>query len=384
MSIVEEKAKEEQPKISDANAKILSNFFRFLTSLERTLERLARQRWYSEKQYSEIYFEIISAILFLRTWAEDYKIYSGLEIFQNFLTNFITGVADQISILIETSHHSPGKKKDSKTLRQRQQAEIQRSIKKMIDHLIIFSGELKEPDTLINQEIKIALAESFEKSLLKAQENHHRKVKLSQRGEKSFIFPWDDPQKYHALVEDKNRFRSDVVEKLKNFQHDTGHKPNCKCRGIYKMKGFRKKPRKTVMPGGHKEEFRIRMVECSDCGQRFSLLPSFIPREKHFSIDMIGIVLRGIVLFSQSLNGALENSEMCGRKIKSRQTLLNWIQWAGQLHPATLLVRCGAECQGYFQEDEGFEKEPGLRTYTVVMSDPETQFLAHGLCRSCR
>ena len=131
------------------------------------------------------------------------------------------------------------------------------------------------------------------------------------------------------------------------------------------------------MPGGHKEEFRIRMVECSDCGQKFSLLPSFIPREKHFSIDMIGIVLRSITLFSQSLNGALENSEMCGRKIKSRQTLLNWIRWAGQLHPATLLVRCGAECQGYFQEDEGFEKEPGLRTYTVVMSDPETQLVWH-------
>ena len=114
MSIVEEKAKEKQPKISDANAKILSNFFRCLTSLERTLERLVRQRWYSEKQYPEIYFEIISAILFLRTWAEDYKIYSGLEIFQNFLTNFMTGVADQISILIETSRHSPGKKRTQK------------------------------------------------------------------------------------------------------------------------------------------------------------------------------------------------------------------------------------------------------------------------------
>ena len=83
MSIVEEKSQEEQPKISDTNANILSNFFRCLTALERTLE--ARQRCYSEKQYPEIYFEVISAILFLRTWAEDYKIDSGLEIFQNFL-----------------------------------------------------------------------------------------------------------------------------------------------------------------------------------------------------------------------------------------------------------------------------------------------------------
>jgi len=36
-----------------------------------------------------------------------------------------------------------------------------------------------------------------------------------------------------------------------------------------------------------------------------------------------------------------------------------------------------AECQGYFQEDEGFEKEPGLRTYTVVMPDPKTQLVWH-------
>ena len=88
MSIVEEKTQEEQPKISDANAKILSNFFRCLTSLEKTLERLARQRWYSEKQYPEIYFEVISAILFLRTWAEDYKIHSGLEFFDKFYSRY--------------------------------------------------------------------------------------------------------------------------------------------------------------------------------------------------------------------------------------------------------------------------------------------------------
>ena len=45
------------------------------------------------------------------------------------------------------------------------------------------------------------------------------------------------------------------------------------------------------MPGGHEEEFPIRMVECLTCHERFSLLPSFLPREKHFCIDMIGSVL---------------------------------------------------------------------------------------------
>ena len=377
MSIVKEKLQHEQQKISDENAQVLSNFFRCLTMLEKTLERLARQRWYGKKQYPEIYFEILSTISWLRTWAKDYKVFSGIQTFQESMAIFIAGIADQVSILIETSQYSPGKKKEKKTLRQKQQSSIQRSIREMLDHLIEYADKLEEPDTQINDEIKKALAESLEKSLLRAQQERHRKIILSQRGRKSFVFPWQDLQKYHDLVEDKNRFRREVVENLKHYQQDSAHKPGCKCRGIYNMKGFRKCPRKIVVPGGHKEEFRIRMVECSDCGQKFSLLPSFIPREKHFSIDIIGTVLRSMLLFSQSLNGALENTALCGRKIRSRQTLLNWIKWAGKIHPATLLAKCGAECQGYFQEDEGFEKEPGLRTYTVVMSDPKTHLVWH-------
>jgi hypothetical protein len=124
MSIVEKKFQDEQQKISDENAKVLNNFFRCLTMLEKTLERLARQRWYGKNQYPEIYFEIMSTICWLRTWTTDYKVFSGIHIFQESLAIFVTGIADQVSILIETSHSSPGKKKEKKTLRQKQQASI--------------------------------------------------------------------------------------------------------------------------------------------------------------------------------------------------------------------------------------------------------------------
>ena len=77
MSIVEKNFQDEQQKISDENAKVLSNFFRCLTMLEKTLERLARQRWYGKNQYPEIYFEIMSTICWLRTWATDYKVFSS-------------------------------------------------------------------------------------------------------------------------------------------------------------------------------------------------------------------------------------------------------------------------------------------------------------------
>lgn len=378
MKVIEDKSQDKDQNKSVVNCDILSNFFRCLSMLEKTLERLARQRWHDEKQYPQIYFDLLFTIAWTRTWIENYKIYSDFQIFQDSLMIHIANITDQISTFIETSHFAPGKKKSKKTRRKKQQAEIQRSINLMLDHLIKYPGQFEKSDTQIGDSMKKALAESFEKSFREAQKKRRQhEVVLSQRGEKSFIFPWEAPMTYHELVEDPNRFRKEVVNNLKHYQHDSGHKSECKCRGSYKMKGFRNRPRKTVVPGGHKEAFRIRMVECSDCGQRFSLLPSFIPREKHYAIDIIGNVIRGIVLFGESLSAAFEKTEICGRKLKSRQTVLNWLQWAGNVHPATLLSRCNAECRGYFQEDEGFEKEPGLRTYTVVMSDPETQLVWH-------
>jgi len=37
----------------------------------------------------------------------------------------------------------------------------------------------------------------------------------------------------------------------------------------------------------------------------------------------------------------------------------------------------GAQSNGYFQEDEGFQKEPCLRTYITAIVDSETQAVWH-------
>jgi len=54
------------------------------------------------------YTQIISTICWLRTWAKDYKVFSGIHIFQEYLALFVTGIADQVVVLIETSAYSPG------------------------------------------------------------------------------------------------------------------------------------------------------------------------------------------------------------------------------------------------------------------------------------
>ncbi|ETR65017.1 MAG: hypothetical protein OMM_14948, partial [Candidatus Magnetoglobus multicellularis str. Araruama] len=121
----------------------------------------------------------------------------------------------------------------------------------------------------------------------------------------------------------------------------------------------------------------VRMVQCKLCGKIFSVLPSFISREKHYAADLIGTVLEGIFLRGVCLQYAQEIVDLTGFPIRSKQTVLNWLEWIGTLHPADLLKRAGATASGYLQEDEGFQKEPNLRTYIVAMVDPNSQVVWH-------
>ena len=192
------------------------------------------------------------------------------------------------------------------------------------------------------------------------------------------FFPCRSGAEYAPLIADKRRFAEQVVGPLENAPHPTGHKPSCHGAKRYRLCGFRKNPRKTMMRTGKQETFAIRMIRCEKCGQRFSVLPSFLPREKNFEIDIIGSVCRNLFLFQLSTQGALENTALMGRgRVKSKQSIFNWIRWLGTHHPATILSRAGITGSGYLQEDEGFEKEPNLRTYSVVMVDPENLLVWH-------
>ena len=363
--------------VKDKNKKVVDNFSRCLTMLEKALDRLGRQHWFNASQYPEIFVEIKSTIESVRVWIDNYRLFSGLPVFESLLTMFVTSIADQISILIEVSRSAPGKKEVQKSLRLKQQQNLYNSIRSMLGHLSQYIEHLSSFDTQICDEIEKALVASFNDHCVKKYERN-RRDSISHRGEKSSIFPWSDADGYENFINDPKRFKLEVVNKLGESISIKGHKPHCKDHKKYRMRGFRRVPRKVVMPGGKVNSFPIRMVECLDCGQRFSLIPSFIPMEKHFSIDIIGQVLRDVVLFSQSINGVLENvKNLSGRRIGSRQTVFNWIRWMGSHHPATLLTRAGLTGSGYFQEDEGFEKEPALRTYSVVMVDPKDMTVWH-------
>ncbi len=180
------------------------------------------------------------------------------------------------------------------------------------------------------------------------------------------------------MINDKKKFRSQVLDKLIKQLDAKKHRPLCKGLKEYVLCGTRTNHRRTLMSNGLKMKFEVRMVLCKSCKQKFSLLPSFLPREKNFGIEIIANVTRNICLHQQSFQNALESISILGKSsVKSKQTVLNWLRWLGSYYPATVLTRAGIKGSGYIQEDEGFEKEPNLRTYSVIMVDPKTLVVWH-------
>ncbi len=343
--------------------------------LENTIERVIRQNYYSRNQYPEIVLEIEDAMKSIRSWIETYRVFSTIPIFAILLGLCIQELGGLIKQLILTCKPLPGKKEQKKTCRISEHKKLCSSIDAMLEHLSNYLAQLKSVDTLMSIKIEEALMKAFANHFV---ESHQKKIRyrVSIRGIKSYIFPFSYKDGYHELINDKKRFKSEVIALLNKYIHATGHKDSC-CGGRYILAGYRPNSRKPIMKGGNQEEFPIRMVKCVKCNEKFSLLPSFLPREKHFAIDIIGHVFENILLFAQSLQGALQGFKMTGKAVKSKQTILNWLKWIGNFHPATILSRAGVKGSGYFHEDEGFEKETNLRTYTVVMVDPENFLVWH-------
>lgn len=356
--------------------KMLKNILRIISMLEKELERIARRNHHRRSQYPEIFFKIEAILHNARAWIKIHIAFRGVPVFSDMLVSLLNEISSLIGELIVECTPVKGKRGVKKARQIKERKRFEKSIDNMIKHIEEYLLKLKQNGTEIEASVEEALIKAFERDFLFNDEKEFRFC-VSGRGGKTIIFPWSDKASYFFLVENKKRFRSEVVERLKKYPHACFHKPACKCTGKYRMRGFRSNNRKVVMKGGKQEEFRIRMLECAECGQRFSLLPGFLPREKHFEIDIIGNIVKGIVLFGNSLQSAINNSNLTGRKLKSKQTILNWLRWFGTLHPASILTRAGVKGSGYFQEDEGFEKESGMRTYTVAMADPENLLVWH-------
>ncbi len=354
-----------------------------VTGVEKGFKRLVRSKYCSPTQYPPIIETIKETIDDTHIWLENRKEIvdkcTGVYVIIFTLIGELESLINQLSEVLK-----PKKGANPLGTRQRlrDQENLARSITSAMGKISENLNDLKNNNSSIFEAFEKGLEKSFDKNILS---RFQRKIKfhITERGEKTYMFPWSESEresereKYHSFIEDKVLFRVEVVDKIHKGENAPGHKLSCKGPKEYVLCGKRANPRKTIV-GEKKRTYEIRMVKCKECGQRFSLLPSFLPREKNYGMDTIGIICEGIFLRTHSIHSALRNTALLRKnRVKSRQTILNWMRWMGTLHPALILTRAGIKGSGYLQEDEGFEKEPNLRTYSIIMVDPKTQIVWH-------
>lgn len=346
-----------------------------LTCLEKDLGRLSRRNFLIPSQRPALFDQIADAISTLRQWIADFHMFAGFKSFYIVASLCIKQLANMMNTLAQRLRPVSGKKQAKQTRREKDCRALFYSVDFMLEHMAQIVCETFPKDTVISLEMEKAVLKAFEIHCSRKIEKNWQQL-ASDRGEKTYIFPWADPDGYLELVSDRTKFKAVVGEYLEKNAHKTGHKPHCNNTSHYRLCGFRQKPRRTHTVGG-KTEFPIRMLQCLCCHQRFSFVPSFLPREKHYCLNIIGRVFDNMLRFGMSIQGALENLKLLKEPVKSKQTVLNWLRWLGTLHPAAILTRAGVQGSGYLQEDEGFEKEPNLRTYSVVMVDPDNMLVWH-------
>ena len=351
------------------------NSLRTLTMLEKAIARLIRQNYLHENQVPEIVKILQSTITETRMRILSYKSFGNVPSFITLVTTSIEELSKLVEDLILFCPCGSGKKQQSKKRKEADCKKLTNSIKGMLITLKSYFSYEKT-----GTEMAEKLSDYFIAEFNKWCKDHILKLSakgISGRGKQTCIFPFMDINEYISNICDNEWFKRKVLKNLNPFTPEAGHRSNCnKKKRRYNLKGYRPNNRNVIIPG-KKLATPIRMVKCKECGQIFSVLPSFISREKHYSADLIGKVLEGVLLRGVCIQYAQEIMELTGFPVRSKQTVINWIEWIGNFHPAELLERAGATASAYLQEDEGFQKEPNLRTYIVAMVDPNSQIVWH-------
>ena len=259
---------------------MIDNIKRTLTMLEKALGRLARQCYYDRKQYPKIFLEIENYINLIRSWLRDNEIFASAKAFYVSLGLAFESLRMMISQLWKICKPKPGKKGIKKSRQDREVEKIHQTSTSMMDNISQHIDSSKNNVHTIGIALEKGVLRSFDQTIIQKLQNLEDLI--SKRGGQTYIFPWKDKETYLDFVKDRKRFHIEVLDKLDEYTHHTGHEPDCSGPKEYHLFGYRKNPRNTIMNGGEQETYPIRMIQCKNCEKRFSLVPSFLPREKNF------------------------------------------------------------------------------------------------------
>ena len=158
--------------------------------------------------------------------------YHSLSTFNMLVGLCIREIGQMIEDLIAICKPLPGKKGVKKSSLIEEQENLCQSINSMLNHIEVYLNKPKPQETLMNIELEKALFKAFEVHYAHKHERRSR-LPLSSRGEKTYIFPCAHKEDYLSLINNKQKFKFAVVDKLDEYAHATGHKPICKGKKKY-------------------------------------------------------------------------------------------------------------------------------------------------------
>ena len=327
--------------------------------LEKAIDRLIRQNFLQDSQVPVIVQTTKNIITETRIHILSYKHFGNVPSYITLVITTIEKLTEIVSELIKICPCGPGQKQRPMKRKEAERQNLVLSVEKMLKNLKAYFTTENAGTVMAEQ-----ISESFMIEFLNWSKEHVQEASVKQisgRGKQTCIFPFMDIDLYMSKILDTEWFKREILTNINLFVSDSGHERTCVAsKREYRLKGYRPKDRKVILPG-KKLDTPIRMIQCKSCGKVFSVMPSFISREKHYSVSLIGRVIEGIFLRGVSLNYAQGMMDLTGFSVKSKQTILNWMKWIGMLHPAELLNRAGVTSSGYFQEDEGFQRLKQLR-----------------------
>jgi len=310
--------KHESPDIFVINA------CRVLSALEKSVNRLIRQNYLLRNQINENVEQIDDAIKNTRNWILAYKNFNNVPSFKILVSRTIEELVTVVKQLMNTCSTVAGKKQASNKRKKSEYQKLCRSIDSIIDNLTSFFPS--SPESQLSEDLTIYIMKEFQDWCEKNFQLLNKvKFSYSKRGSQTGIFPFSDAKLYDEKILDKKWFKQNVLPTIDSYLPNEGHEKDCKKEERrYRLKGFRPNPRNPILQG-YKEKKEIRQVQCANCKKIFSVLPSFVAREKHYGVDVIGTVLEGLTVRGASLQFSQEITSLTGHPVKSKQTILNWL-----------------------------------------------------------
>jgi hypothetical protein len=177
----------------------LENVLRTLTMLEKALDRLGRLNYLERKQYPPIFLAVEETLNQTRLWIRENSHFSSLKVLYESLSDFLATLACLVGELWDCIKPKPGKRASKRPRRTMEQRSIFKSINTMLANLKKSIGSWPDSDTAIAKGLEKGVSAALSKDIVKG---FIAKIKnlVSQRGEKTYVFPCKGAAQYAALI----------------------------------------------------------------------------------------------------------------------------------------------------------------------------------------